>query len=333
MVAVDSCHLEGALPRFAPPAVAAARYLLIVRAIVGLVLVLWGLGDARADPVRLRVGTLAVDGSRYMTDILALSKEIEVRTKRQVRLDWITGGQLGDDAAMARAIRDGKLDGGGLSERGLIELVPEMAAWQYPGVFRDYADVDRATAALDPAIRERFDRRGVQFVMWADLGFAHLFSTRPITTLRELIGRATPLLSAPLDGALVQAIANGATAWAMPPLYVIAIGARARAMTELRYRYVVGGLVLGERAWAKLSESQRRIVRDTCREYEPKLRASWRRETERGIAALVEGGLDHHALSGAETAAFFDAAAASRARQPPSPTGELVAEIVASLRR
>jgi hypothetical protein len=35
-----------------------------------------------------------------------------------VRLDWVTG-QLGDDRAMAKQIRDGALAGGGLSETGL----------------------------------------------------------------------------------------------------------------------------------------------------------------------------------------------------------------------
>jgi hypothetical protein len=86
---------------------------------VGLVLLALFASEARAGVVRLRVGTLAVDGSRYMTDILAMSKEIERRTQRRVRLDWVTGGQLGDDRAMAKQIRDGALAGGGLSETGL----------------------------------------------------------------------------------------------------------------------------------------------------------------------------------------------------------------------
>jgi hypothetical protein len=85
---------------------------------VGLVLLALFASEARAGVVRLRVGTLAVDGSRYMTDILAMSKEIERRTQRRVRLDWVTG-QLGDDRAMAKQIRDGALAGGGLSETGL----------------------------------------------------------------------------------------------------------------------------------------------------------------------------------------------------------------------
>ncbi len=290
--------------------------------------------DAKADRVRLRVGTLAVDGSRYMTDILALSKEIEQRTNRGVSFDWITGGQLGDEQTMASMIDKGTLDGGGLSETGLVLLVPDMAAWQYPGLFRDYAEVDRATAALDPTVRELFGKRGIELLMWADLGFAHVFSTQPIASLRELLGRAAPLLTVPIDRKLTEAINSGATAWALPPLYQVVIGpSRARFMTELRYRYVIGGLVLGKAAWTKLSPVQRKIVQDICREHEPKLRASWRRETEAGIAVLVKAGVVVRPSSNAETAAFAEAAAASRKTHARDGVATLVTAIASSLAR
>lgn len=292
---------------------------------VGLVLLALFGSKAHADVVRLRVGTLAVDGSRYMTDILAMSKEIELRTRRRVRLDWVTGGQLGDDHAMAKQIRDGSLDGGGLSETGLISLVPEMAAWQYPGLFRDYLEVDRATAALDAQIRERFASHQLVFAMWADLGFANLFSTQPIANLRELLGRAT--VTTPLETLADAITGKRTTAWALPPLYQIVIGPqRAKVMTELRYRYVVGALVLSHAAWAKLTPAQQAIVLDVCRDYQPKLRASWRAETERGIAALTKAGVQLRSFTAGETAAFFDAAAASKG-------GELVTAIRASLAR
>ncbi len=313
--AVDTCLPERALPAFAPLAKSTPRYHRIMGLrFVGFVLLALSLSTAHADPVKLRVGTLSVDGSRYTADMLALAKEIELRTKRQVRLDFVTGGQLGDEQAMAAQIRDGKLDGGALSETGLIALVPEMAAWQYPGLFRDYADVDRATAALDAEVRERFAKRGLTFVMWADLGFSHLFSTQPIANLRDVLGRAAPLLTVPIDGKLTDAIVQRrASAWALPPLYQMVIGAqRARFMTELRYRYVVGGLVFHGAAWAKLTGPHRKVVLETCRDYEPKLRASWRAETERGIAALVKAGVSIRASAPTETAAFREAAAASR---------------------
>ena len=276
-------------------------------------------GDARADQpeerdrVTLRLGTLAIDGSRYMTDIAAFSAEIEKRAR--IELVWSSSGQLGDEAAMLEQITTGKLDGGGFSETGLIAAVPEMAVWRYPGVFRDAAEVDRATAALTPRVREQFARRGLVFAMWADLGFANVFASERADTLRDMLGRASPWITRPLDATLFEPVAKGqARAWAMPPLYVLAIGkVHAKEMSRLPYRYVVGGLVLSNAAWARLDARQQAIVREVCRAWEPKLRERWRAESERGVAALGKLGVRVHPVSARELEAFFGAATKSSA--------------------
>ena len=178
---------------------------------LGLVLfVFLATGETRAaadprDPVRLRLGTQAIDGSRYMKDILALGKEIEKRTRGSVVVDWVAGGQLGDEAAMADLVSRGKLDGGGFSETGVSALVPEMSAWRAPGLFRTYDEVDRATTALDATVRDLFAKRGLAFVMWADLGFAHVFSAEPITSVWDVLQKAAPWIAQPLDGKLTRA--------------------------------------------------------------------------------------------------------------------------------
>ncbi len=295
------------------------------------VLLVWPVGPAFADardPVRLRLGTLAIDGSRYMKDILALGKQIEKRTRGAVVLDWVAGGQLGEEAAMAELVTSGKLDGGGFSETGLAALVPDMVAWGTPAVFRSYEDVDRATAALDPTVRELFGRRELVFGMWADLGFAHIFSIDPISTLNDAVSKAAPFLTATLDGKLIEAITTArARAWAVPPLYQLAIPAsKARYMTNLRYRYVVGGLVFSRAAWSRLPAADQKIVLETCREWQSKIRTSWRKETERGLAALEKSGVALRAASDAQLAAFLDELAKSATTKP-----ELRAKISAAV--
>jgi len=287
-----------------------------IRFAIGLFVFALGVRTASADaPVVLRLGTLAIDGSRYMKDVLALSQELEKRTRGAVRLDWVSDGRLGDERAMADLITAGKLDGGGFSETGLTALVPDMIVWRYPGLFRTYEEVDRATAALAPAVRERFARRDLVFVMWADLGFAQLFSTERPAGVADLLGRAGPLLTMPLDQQLIGEVASGrARAWALPPLYVLAIGqARARYLSALRYSYVVGGLVLSRAAWARMHPADQATFLEVCRAWEPRLRDSWRRETERGVAALVKTGARIVPVSDAELASFTEASVRGRA--------------------
>ncbi|HEY5938017.1 MAG TPA: TRAP transporter substrate-binding protein DctP [Kofleriaceae bacterium] len=281
------------------------------------VLVVIGLRSAHADqsdePVTLRLGTLAVEGSRYMTDIAAFSAELEKRAR--ISITWASSGQLGDEAAMVEQIESGKLDGAGFSETGLIAAVPEMAVWRYPGMFRDASEVDRATAARGARVREQFAKRGLVFAMWADLGFANVFASERAATLHEMLGRASPWITMPLDATLFEPVASGkARAWAMPPLYVLAIGkVQAKEMSRLPYRYVIGGLVLSRAAWARLDAKQQKVFREICRAWEPRLRTRWRAETERGVAALEKLGVRVRAVSERELETFFGAAAKSSA--------------------
>jgi TRAP-type C4-dicarboxylate transport system substrate-binding protein len=53
-------------------------------------------------------------------------------------------------------------------------------------------------------------------------------------------------------------------------------------------------------------------VLEVCREWEPRLRESWRRATERGIAALVKTGTRILPVSDAELATFTEVSARSR---------------------
>jgi TRAP-type C4-dicarboxylate transport system substrate-binding protein len=283
------------------------------------------------EPVHLRIGTLAIDGSRYMKDMVALGADVERRTKGAVVLDWVSGGQLGEEAAMADLVARGKLDGGAFSATGLVALVPEMAAFASPGLFNNADEVDRATAGVGASVRELFAARTLTFAMWADLGFAHVFAAQPFTSLADALQAAAPQLARPLDGKLTEAIASGrARAWAVPPLYMIAMaGAKARAMSNLRHHYVVGGLVFAERAWARIPARDQAKVREAFAEWEPKLRASWRKENDRGLAALQKSGVMMQAATIDEARAFV----ADAAKQRAADTGKLAVAIGAAIGR
>lgn len=326
------------LPRFARRHAIRVRYAVTMKSprfvVAFAIIASCATRDARAqEPVRLRVGTLAIEGSRYMKDIRALGREIEKRTRGGVRLDWVPNGRLGDEQTMVDLIVRGELDGGGFSETGLVAAVPDMAVWRSPGLFRSYDEVDRATAALEPTVRELFTKRDLVFTMWADLGFAHVFANEPVKGLRELLAMASPWITMSLDPKLVEAVASGrARAWALPPLYMFAIQAKARSMSRLRYRYVVGALVVSRPAWSRMTSAQQTTFLEVCRAWQPRLRKSWRRETERAITTLEKTGVRMQATPDAELATFFEAASKTRtARARTSGRATLMAKVVAAI--
>ncbi len=166
------------------------------------------------------------------------------------------------------------------------------------------------------------------FVMWADLGFSYVFATQPFTSLRDVLVKGTPWIPLPLDHRLTDAIVHdGARAWTLPPLYMLAIGGdKARAMSDLRYRYVVGGLVLSRAAWARVSPEDQAIVLEVCRDQQPRLRERWRRESDKALAALEKSGVKPRPTTEAERAGFLESAAKSRIARASQPSyGDLSA--------
>ncbi len=127
-----------------------------------------------------------------------------------------------------------------------------------------------------------------------------------------MLDRAAPWVTRPLDGTLTAAITSGrARACALPPLYLLAIGStKAKGMMDLRYRYVVGGLVFSQAAWSRLTAAQQATVLDVCHDWEPKIRTSRRKESERGALALQKSGVVLRAASTTEQRTFGEVAAA-----------------------
>ena len=85
--------------------------------------------------------------------------------------------------------------------------------------------------------------------------------------------------------------------------------------------------MLSRPAWAKLAAVDQEVVVAVSREYEPKLRASWRKETERGIAALARAGTQVTAPSDEEAAWF----ATVMTKRRPKDGGGLLAKIGAAV--
>jgi TRAP-type C4-dicarboxylate transport system substrate-binding protein len=95
---------------------------------------------------------------------------------------------------------------------------------------------------------------------------------------------------------------------------MLAIGpTRAAYMLPLRYSYVVGGLVVSRAAWSRMRPADQATVLEVCRELEPRLRESWRRETDRAVAALEKAGTRILPVADGAMTTFLESSARSRA--------------------
>jgi len=139
---------------------------------------------AKADPIVLKVGTLAPTASPWGKVFDTWSRGIKERTKGAVEIQIFPNSQQGDEITMAGKIRNGQLDGAAMTATGLGSFNQNVLALQLPGVFNgDWKKLDNARNAVRPLLDPDFEKRdasgkakGVYVVGWGDVGVGYLMS-------------------------------------------------------------------------------------------------------------------------------------------------------------
>ena len=159
---------------------------LISALLVGAVL-LWGRALAPAgEPIVLRFGTNAPEGSPWAEGSISVGRLIEKNTKGLVRLKIFPSGMLGDEQQMMQSLANGGVDGAAVSAAATFDYLPELAALELPYVFPDEVVTDRALERLYPAVQKAALTHGYQVVVYTSVGFRHLGTPRPIESLADL---------------------------------------------------------------------------------------------------------------------------------------------------
>lgn len=166
---------------------------------------------ARAEPVALRIATLAPAGSSWGKLFSAWQRGVVERSHGAINLQVFYGTQQGDEVAMVSKMRTRQLDGAVLTATGLAQIYRDVLVFELPGLFRDWAHLDRARAAMRPALDAAFDSRGFRIVSWGDVGITHLMTkgveARVPGDLRR--ARCFYLPGDPVGPAFFQAAAGG----------------------------------------------------------------------------------------------------------------------------
>jgi TRAP-type C4-dicarboxylate transport system substrate-binding protein len=245
-----------------------------------LLLLLWA-APAAADPVTLRMASVAPDGTSWAREMRAFGREVAAATHEQVQTKWYLAGIAGDELRqqerMERDQLDGVVSGGMLCQR----LAPSLRAASIAGMFRDREEALYVLNRLKPTIDAEIERAGYVNVAEAGMGFSVVFSRTPVRTMAEL-RRMRPWLWS-LDEVLgTQLSAAGIKPLMLPvqdagkaydegrvdgfiavPSAALAFqwSAAARYVTELHIGYLTGCMVVSRRAWDQLSHDDQQIVK------------------------------------------------------------------------
>ncbi len=276
-----------------------------------LVLLLGLLLSFQAPAVTLKIATLVPDGTSWMQAMRGAAKEILKRTDGRVKLRFYPGGVMGNDKSVLRKIRAGQLHGGALTAGGLAAIHKDIQIYALPFLFRSFQEVDAIRHEFDRVIIDDLRSKGFISYGLSEAGFVYLMSRTPITDIEQLRqhkvwspeGDQVSLMSfraigvtpipLPMTDVLTGLQTGLIDTIASSPAGAIALQwhTQVKYLTDTPLLYLYGTLVLKEQALKRLSDGDRKIVREVLTEAIERISKETRQDNQQARQALQKQGI------------------------------------------
>lgn len=267
---------------------------------------------APATAVTLKLGTLAPEGAAWMNEMRRGAAEIKERTAGRVEIKLYGGGVMGNEKSMLRKIRIGQLQGGAFTGGGLAEVYPDLSLYGLPLLFDSLEEIDAVRAEFDPLLRAGLEKQGFVSFGFAEGGFALLMGNRPIVRLDDMKGQklwvpeGDTVTSAVMEelglspiSLPISDVLTGLQTGLVHIVGVSPIGALAfqwhtkvKYVTEAPMAYLCAVLVIDRKAFDKIDEADRLIVREVMERVYQGFDRQNRLDEAAALAALRKQGLN-----------------------------------------
>jgi TRAP-type transport system periplasmic protein len=259
-----------------------------------------------------KIATLSPDGSFWTNTLKEAGKTIDEKTASRVQFRFYPGGVMGSDAAVLKKIRIGQLQGAMFTGGAIAPQAPDAQIYTIPLLFNSYAEVDYVRKKMDAEIEKSINSAGFVNFGLAEGGFAYVMSKKPIADANELKKHK---VWAPSDDAAAQAAAetfqlspvtlsmgdvltglqtdliNTITA---SPIAAIALQwhTQIKYVTDLPIAYFTVLMAIDQKAFAKISAADQKIVNDVMRAAFVKINNQNRIDNDNAFIALKKQGIN-----------------------------------------
>jgi TRAP-type C4-dicarboxylate transport system substrate-binding protein len=125
-----------------------------------------------------KVATVAPEGTPWADQLKGYRSRLEKETEGRVKLRAYLGGSLGDENVTASEVRRGSIQIWGGSTGALATVVPELALFELPFLFRNVAEADHVLDnVLFEDVQKLLASRGLVLLFWAENGYRNFGST------------------------------------------------------------------------------------------------------------------------------------------------------------
>jgi len=307
-----------------------------------------------AETAQLKIATLAPDGSFWMNEVKKGADEVAEKTDGRVNIRFYPGGTMGNDQAVLRKMSIGQLQGGMIVASSLADVTPGIQVYGLPLVFRSYDEVDFVRAKVDARLIGDLAANGYISFGIIEGGFAYIMSNKPTTGIASLNGRkawipegdtvAEAILQAaglsavplPVSDVLTGLQTGLIDTVAGPPVGAVALQwfTRTKYLTDLPILYSYGTIVVSEKAFAKLSEADQKVVREVMGAVSKTLDRRTRADNQQAREALAKQGIEFVTITPEEQQKWHQIAAEATAKLDEKGVipNQLLAEVKAYLK-
>lgn len=283
--------------------------------------------SASAQTVRIKLGTLAPQGSTWHQLLQQMAADFSKASNGKVELKIYAGGTQGNEGEMIRKISIGQLQAASMTAIGLHEITPEPQAEDVPFMIDSYEEYDYVHDKVRGKLEESIARKGYQVLQWGEVGFVYFFSTQPYRTpadfakgkvftwngdpgaeaawkaagFHPVVLTSTDLIPALTSGMIN--IVNEAPLYA----YTTHIFDKASHMLDLHWGFLTGATVVRKDTWEKIPADLRQKLLAIAEDYGKKTREDVRKQNDDAIEQMKKRGL--HVEEAADVRGWQQAAA------------------------
>ncbi len=263
------------------------------------------------EKVILKVASLAPGGSDWMKNFNKAIKEIKKKTNGRISIKVYPGGIMGNDATVLRKIRIKQLDGASFTAGGIAMIYPDFQVMSMPFLFSNYKEVDFVRSKIDPLIMKNLETKGYVSLVIIDTGFVYMLSNHPISNLDSLKGHkvwipegdpigntvfdlaGVPPIPLPIADVLTGLQTGLIDTVSCTPSGTLLLQwyTKIKYLTDLPVLYGYATLVLSKKAYQKIPEKDRQIVRDVIKKKMSALSKSNRKFNKQSLKVLKKHGI------------------------------------------
>jgi TRAP-type C4-dicarboxylate transport system substrate-binding protein len=263
--------------------------------------------DARV----FKIATISPDGTFWMQEMRAGAEEIKKQTQGRVVFKFYPGGVMGNDESVLRKIRIGQLQGGAVTAGSLVSINPDIAIYELPYLFESLDQVDYVRSRMDAELIATLEDKGFVGFGLAEGGFSYMMSDQPLQTVADVRAKKVWL---PSNNPVGESVFESADVSAVPlPLSDVLTGLQTGLIdtiitspiaaialqwhTKISYvvdeplTYFSALLVIDKKAFNKLKEEDREIVRNIMTNAFKRIDEQNRKDNVAAREALINQGI------------------------------------------